>query len=79
MKLISILSATALVGLGVSAFALSFSAPAFGTYAASASLLVVLGAVRDYTPRRSYWEPGHGRTTRFPAAPARRQIERLAA
>lgn len=78
MKIISYLSATALVVLGVSAIALSFSAPAIGTYSAAASLLVVLGAVRDYSPRHARWEPGRGRLTRFPAAPARR-TERLAA
>lgn len=78
MKLISLLSAAALLALGVSAFDLTFSAPVMGSYAAATAVLVALGAVRDYTPRRSYWEPGRGRTTRFPAAPARR-AERLAA
>ncbi len=70
MKLISLLSAAAVLGLGVSALAASFSAPAFGIYAAAASVLVGLGAVRDYSPRRSYWEPGSARVTRFPSAPA---------
>ena len=78
MKIISLLSATALLGFGVAALALSFSAPVMGSYAAAVSILVLLGAVRDYTPRRSSWEPGRGRTTRFPAATARR-AERLAA
>jgi len=78
MKIISFLSAAALVVLGVSAFALSFSAPAIGSYAAAASLLVVIGAVRDYSPRAARWEPGRNRVSRFPAAPARR-TERLAA
>ena len=76
MKLISILAAAAALGLGVSLLALSRGAAPEGTFAASASVLVLLGAVREYTPRRSYWEPG--RFTRFPKAPARR-AERLAA
>ena len=78
MKLISFLSAAAVLGLGVSALAASFSAPAFPSYAAAASLLVVLGAVRDYSPRRSYSEAVHARITRFPSAPAP-HADRLAA
>jgi hypothetical protein len=70
MKLISFLAASATVGLALSALDLSFSAPALGTYATAASLLVVLGAVRDYRPRRAYWEPASARTTRFPGAAA---------
>lgn len=78
MKLISFLSAAAFLGLGVSLLALPFSAGALASYAAAASALVVLGAVRDYTPRRSYWEPGQARTTRFPSSPAG-STQRLAA
>lgn len=78
MKLLSFLSAAAVLGLGVSALAASFGAQSLGTYAAAASILVVLGAVRDYSPRRTYWEPGRANTTRFPSAPAR-QPDRLAA
>lgn len=78
MKLISYLSAAAFAGLGVSLFALPFSAAAIGSFGAAASVLIVLGAVRDYSPRRSYWEPGQARTTRFPTAPAR-PSDRLAA
>lgn len=78
MKLISFLSAAAFLGLGVSVFALSINAHVLGSYAAAASLLVLLGAVRDYSPRRSYWEPRQARTVRFPTAPAGR-VDRLAA
>ena len=76
MKLISFLSAAALIGLGVSALDLSLSAPVLGTYAAVASILVILGVVRDYSPRRSYCEPAN--TTRFPVASVR-TVQRLAA
>jgi hypothetical protein len=71
MKLISLLSAAALLGLGVFALDLSLSSHVLGSYAAAASILVVLGAVRDYAPRRSAWEPGRGNVTRFPSAPVR--------
>jgi hypothetical protein len=78
MKLISLLSAAAFLALGVSLLALNFGAPAVGSYAAAASVLVLLGAVRDYTPRRSCWEPGRTSAARFPSASAG-QPERLAA
>jgi len=78
MKLISFLSAAAFIALGVSLLALSLGASAVGSYATAASTLVVLGAVRDYTPRRSCWEPGRTGTARFPSAPAGHS-ERLAA
>lgn len=77
MKIISLLSAAASLGLGVSLLALSLGAQPEGCYAATASMLVLLGAVRDYSPRRSAWEP-QGAITRFPSAPARHE-ERLAA
>ena len=77
MKLISLLAAAASLGLGVSLLALSLGAQPEGCYAATASMLVLLGAVRDYTPRRSAWEPRRA-IVRFPTAPAR-QVERLAA
>jgi hypothetical protein len=73
MKLISLLSAAALLGLGVFALDLSLNA-----YVAAASILVVLGVVRDYSPRRPRWEPVPGNTTRFPSTQARR-ADRLAA
>lgn len=78
MKLISYLSAAAVLGLGVSALALSLNAPTLGIYAAAASVLVVLGVVRDYSPRRSVWEPGPARVTRFPV-PTPHTSARLAA
>lgn len=78
MKLISFLSAAAVLALGVSLLAASLNAEATGSYAAAASLLIVLGAVRDYSPRRSYWEPGRSRAVRFPSA-RRTPDRRLAA
>lgn len=78
MKLISYLSAAAFVALGVSLLAASFSAAALGGYAAAASVLIVLGFVRDYSPRRSYWEPGQARAARFPVSSAR-PSDRMAA
>jgi hypothetical protein len=78
MKLISFLSAAAVLGLGVFALDLSLSAYVLSSYAVATSILVVLGVVRDYSPRRSYWEPGRSNVTRFPSAPAR-QMARLAA
>jgi len=77
MKIISFLSAAASLGLGVSLLALTLGAQPEACYAATASLLVLLGAVRDYSPRRAAWEPRRA-TVRFPTAPARRE-ERLAA
>jgi hypothetical protein len=78
MKLITFLSAAAFLGLGVSLLALAFNPGAVGGFATTASVLVLLGAVRDYTPRRSCWEPQGASTTRFPTSPAL-QAERLAA
>ena len=78
MTLISFLAASAAAGLALSVLDLSLSAPSLGVYAAAASLLVALGAVRDYRPRRSYWEPSHGTVTRFPGATTRPET-RLAA
>jgi len=69
MKLIPFLAAAAVLGLGVSALAASFGAQSLGYFAAAISVLVVLGAVRDYAPRRCYWEPARASVTRFPSAP----------
>ena len=77
MKIISFLSAAASLGLGVSLLALTLGAQPEACYAATASLLVLLVAVRDYSPRRSAWEPRPA-IARFPSAPAR-HVERLAA
>ncbi len=73
MKLISLLSAAALLGLGVFALDLSLSA-----YVTATSLLVVLGVVRDYSPRRARWEPVPGNSTPFPSTRGR-PVDRLAA
>lgn len=77
MKLISFLSATALLGLGVSLLDLSRNAP-LGLYAATASVMILLGVVRDYTPRRAYWQPRGATLFQFPTSPAR-PLVRLAA
>jgi hypothetical protein len=77
MKLISFLSAAALVGLAASVLDLSFHAN-LGLYAATASVLFLIGVVRDYAPRRPYWQPRRAAVMHFPTTPAR-QMERLAA
>jgi len=77
MKIISFLSAAASLGLGVSLLAIAFGAQPESCYAATASVLVLLGAVRDYSPRRSAWEPRRA-IARFPSAPDG-HVERLAA
>jgi len=74
MKLISLLSVAALVGLGVSVLDFTFVAPPLGLYAVTACILFLLGVVRDYAPRRPYWQPRPSPLVRFPA-----QAERLAA
>ncbi len=51
MKLISLLSAAALVGLGAFFFDVSL-----GIFAATASALFLLSVIRDYAPRRPYWQ-----------------------
>lgn len=66
MKLISFLSAAASLALGVSLVAASLNAESTGIYAGAASLLIALGAIRDYSPRAARWEPG--RSARFPSA-----------
>jgi hypothetical protein len=77
MKLISILSATALLGLGVSLLDLSLNAH-LGLYAATASVMILLGVARDYAPRRAYWQPRPASLLHFPASSARPRV-RLAA
>jgi hypothetical protein len=58
MKLIAFLSATALAGLGTFAIAFSLGRPATGgLYALAVIPLLLLGAVRDYAPRRPMWQP----------------------
>ncbi len=77
MKLISLLSAAALLGLAVSVLDLSLNAH-LGLYAATASVLFLIGVVRDYAPRRPYWQPRPDNAAPFPSA-LTRQAERLAA
>ncbi len=77
MKFISFLSATALIGLAASVLDLSFHAH-LGLYAATASVLFLIGVVRDYAPRRPYWQPRRISAVQFPTTPAR-QLDRLAA
>jgi hypothetical protein len=70
MKFLSFLSAAALVGLGVSILDLTFSAESLGVFAATASILFLLGVVRDYAPRRPYWQPASATVIHFPRRPA---------
>jgi len=78
MKLISYLSAAALLGLGASVLDLTASPVSLGLFAATASLLFLLGVVRDYAPRRPYWQPRRSELAQFPTTPARPML-RLAA
>jgi len=78
MKLISLLSVAALLGLGASILDLSVSAQSLGLYAATASVLFLLGVVRDYAPRRPYWHPQQDAPVPFPQTPNRADL-RLAA
>lgn len=78
MKLISFLSAAALLGLGAVILDLSVSSQSLGLYAVTASVLFLLGVVRDYAPRRRYWQPRDGTLVPFPHTPAR-QVSQLAA
>ncbi|MDB6094671.1 MAG: hypothetical protein JWM32_2233 [Verrucomicrobia bacterium] len=78
MKLISLLSATALLGLGVSFLDFSANAQSLAVFGATASVLFLMGVVRDYAPRRPYWQPRAAAMVRFPSAPAR-SLTRLAA
>ncbi|MDB6168128.1 MAG: hypothetical protein JWM88_992 [Verrucomicrobia bacterium] len=75
MKLITLLSAAALVGLGVSILDLSLSVQSLGLFLATASVLFLLGVVRDYAPRRPYWQPAAEPAVHFP----RRPVQQLAA
>jgi hypothetical protein len=77
MKLISFLAAAALFGIGVSLFDLSISSQSLGLFAATASVLFLLGVARDYAPRRPYWQPA-ANVIRFPRRPAC-ALERVAA
>ncbi|MCX6945408.1 MAG: hypothetical protein WCL24_03660 [Verrucomicrobiota bacterium] len=78
MKLSSLLSTAALLALALSVLDLSLNAESLGLFAALASTLFLLGVVRDYAPRRPYWQPRHPALVPFPAPPAR-ALERLAA
>ena len=78
MKLITILAAAALLGLGVSLLDLSVSSQSLALFGATASVLFLLGVARDYAPRRPYWQPASGNVLRFPRRPAR-AMERIAA
>lgn len=57
MKLIALLSATAVTGLGLSILAPFFGLPAAGAYSATALAMLLLVVARDYAPRRALWTP----------------------
>jgi hypothetical protein len=66
MKLISFLSATALLGLAVLPV-IQINAVAAVLFTLTASSLFLAGVVRDYAPRRAYWEPRRAGLVQFPA------------
>ena len=70
MKLTSLLSAAAVLGLGVSLLAGSLNIQSLGAFAITTSVLFLLAVVRDYAPRRAYWQPSSGHVVRFPTRPA---------
>ncbi len=67
LKLISCLAGISLAGLGIFALDLTFGHESLTAFAVTASALLLLGVIRDYSPRRARWEPAR-RTpaTRFP-------------
>ena len=67
MKLITALSASALVSLASFTAALPSGRPAMGLFAFAAAALLLLVAVRDYAPRRPLRLPRHSGLRR-PAA-----------
>jgi membrane-bound ClpP family serine protease len=77
MKLISTLSAAALIGLGAFLLVLNANAQSMGLFSLTASVLFLLGVVRDYSPRRPYWQLSPVAVVRFPATPA--PVHQLAA
>ena len=54
MKLISLLSAAALAGLGASILEGTLNVSPLGGFALTTSVLFLLAVVRDYAPRRPY-------------------------
>ena len=78
MKLISLLSAAALLGLGASILDSSLNVSPLGAFAITTSVLFLLAVVRDYAPRRPYWQPSQAKVIHFPTRPAR-TMQRMAA
>lgn len=77
MKTTSLLIA-ALAGLAAVLLSLSIDLPSLGLFSATAALLFLIGVVRDYSPRRPYWQP-RAALVRFPSGAAARSTARLAA
>ena len=78
MKFSSILSAAAVLGLGVSLLTSSLNVPSLGAFALTTSALFLLAVVRDYAPRRAYWQPSSSHVVRFPTRPAQMNQQRAA-
>lgn len=57
MKLVTLLSATAVAGLGLSIAAPFVGLPAAGVASATALAMLLLVIARDYAPRRPLWTP----------------------
>jgi hypothetical protein len=79
MKLISLLAAAALLGLGVSVLDFTFSAASLGLFGLTASVLFLLGVARDYSPRRPYWQPTPSPLLYFPTRRPNAALQRAAA
>ena len=78
MKLISLLSAAALLGLGASILEGTLNISSLGAFAITTSALFLLAVVRDYAPRRPYWQLNQAKVVHFPTRPAR-VMQRMAA
>jgi hypothetical protein len=59
MKILTYTTAAALMGLGLFAVSLTLGHESTGAFAVMVATMLVLGFVRDYSPRQSRWEPAH--------------------
>jgi|UniRef100_UPI0040490061 hypothetical protein len=65
MKLTKLFGIAALIGIGIFTTAVLFGTHATDSFALATIGLVLVGFVRDYTPRRTGWEP-RNRPVPFP-------------
>lgn len=82
MKLITILASAALVGLGALTLGLTLNLGITAAFITMVSSLLLVSAVRDYSPRRAHWEPNRqAPVVRFPcrAHVIRRRVAALTA